>query len=339
MEINRRPRALAVGEVLAANIRLAPELMARFYRGSSALDLRGFLLALNGQNVATFLIDYDSFRSEIRGVDEETILRTASDATDKTTLPKIVYTAHAAAVYPRLKELCDSERVAVAIGMANDKNIVLLAAEIDSKLEASVETASLWCYQLEMVAAECGFENYRLWLIATEGFDDDALALLKDRNAHGSSRKQIELLANFLGKQNDSEERSDAQEYDITIPMGEDTEMIAAHAIEEIARRHDIPQRIINQVKTALVEACINASEHSLSPDRRIHQRVRIDKDKIMITISNRGVRLTDKKQSEDNARRGWGLKLMRELMDDVQIEQTDDGTRITLVKLIPQNN
>ena len=36
-----------------------------------------------------------------------------------------------------------------------------------------------------------------------------------------------------------------------------------------------------------------------------------------------------------DEGRRGWGLKLMRGLMDDVKVEQTDDGTRITMVKYL----
>ncbi|MBP9109112.1 MAG: ATP-binding protein, partial [Pyrinomonadaceae bacterium] len=59
---------------------------------------------------------------------------------------------------------------------------------------------------------------------------------------------------------------------------------------------------------------------------------------KITITISNRGLRLADKQpvatdDAASNERRGWGLKLIRGLMDDVKIEDTDDGTRITMVK------
>jgi serine/threonine-protein kinase RsbW len=338
MEIRRQPRALAVGEVLAANIRHAPKLMARFYRSNAALGLRKFLQTLDGQKVATFLIDYGDFKSVYKGESDETILAAANEAGDKIALPKIVYSTNAGAIYPRLNEHCDPERACVAIGMSDDEDIALLAIEIDSKLETTAETASFWCDRLEMVAAECGFDNYRLWLVAPEGFDEDARRLLSERNAHGSCRKQIELLAKLLGTQIKSAEKSDAHEYNITVPMGEDTEMIAAHTIEEIARRQDIPQKTINQIKTALVEACINAAEHSLSPDRKIHLSARVDADKITITIANRGVRLADTSSQTtlpNSARRGWGLKLMRQLMDDVRIEQTDDGTRITLVRFI----
>ncbi|MCV5473471.1 ATP-binding protein, partial [Escherichia coli] len=55
------------------------------------------------------------------------------------------------------------------------------------------------------------------------------------------------------------------------------------------------------------------------------------------VTISNRGIRLADVSPaangSERAKRRGWGLELMRRLMDEVRIEETDDGTRIRMTK------
>jgi hypothetical protein len=72
--------------------------------------------------------------------------------------------------------------------------MVWIAAEIESKLEATAELAEFWCDRLEMVAVSCNLSRYRLWLIAPEGFSPDALSVLKERNAEGSSRKQVELL-------------------------------------------------------------------------------------------------------------------------------------------------
>ena len=37
-----------------------------------------------------------------------------------------------------------------------------------------------------------------------------------------------------------------------------------------------------------------------------------------------------------DDTRRGWGLGLMRNLMDEVRVESVDDGTRIVMTKLRP---
>ncbi len=79
-------------------------------------------------------------------------------------------------------------------------------------------------------------------------------------------------------------------------------------------------------------------SEHSDSPDRKIYQKFSIEDDKIIITISNRGLRLADKKAQEvkpDEGRRGWGLRLMQTLMDEVKFEQVEDGTRISMVKYL----
>jgi serine/threonine-protein kinase RsbW len=163
-----------------------------------------------------------------------------------------------------------------------------------------------------------------------------------------SSRRQAVMLREELGGvaavgANESE----GVEYEMVIPVGEDTELIAAHALEEIARRHKFPSKAINQLKTALVEACINAAEHGLAPDRKIHQRFLVSDDKITISISNRGLRLTDKLSERDereaqslpqespDTRRGWGLNLIRGLMDDVRVEPVDDGTRITMTKFL----
>ena len=41
------------------------------------------------------------------------------------------------------------------------------------------------------------------------------------------------------------------------------------------------------------------------------------------------------KQIESENGRRGWGLKLMRTLMDEVKFEQIDDGTRISMVKYL----
>jgi serine/threonine-protein kinase RsbW len=193
-----------------------------------------------------------------------------------------------------------------------------------------------------MVALSCNFLKYQLWLIAPEGFSPEAVEVLKARNAFGSSREQVKLLIKYLQAENLMLESRPANEYEMIVPMGDDTEFISAQAVEEIARRHAFKPKAITQIKTALVEACINATEHSHSPDRKIYQKFTIEDDKIVITISNRGVKIPSQKVAEmtmriepDEGRRGWGLKLMRTLMDEVKFEQVDDGTRISMVKYL----
>ncbi len=140
------------------------------------------------------------------------------------------------------------------------------------------------------MARESGFERVRLWLVAPEGFSPEACELLNTREAYGSSRQQVELLTARIESATKEEEESRPNEYEMVIPMGTDTELSAAHTVEQIARRVNFGPEAINQIKTALIEACINAAEHSLSPDRKIYQRFRVENDRLVVTVASRGV-------------------------------------------------
>ena len=343
LETIEENRASVFGEMLSEFVKRAPLAMANFYRKSAAIGLRELLSVFDCQETPLALLDYADFKEKFKGVETAEILKSLETETAKIILPQIVYTAHTVAFYPPLKQFSEKERSAIALGFeesvyTDDGEIVWLAAEIDSKLEATKELTEFWCDRLEMVALMCNFPKNQLWLVAPEGFSDEALEVLRSRNAFGSSKKQVELLINFLKAEDAIGKKPNINEYEMIVPMGEDTELIAAQTVEEIARRHHFAPRAINQIKTALVEACINASEHSLSPDRKIYQKFAVEDDKIIITISNRGLRLADKNAQEitpTEGRRGWGLNLMRNLMDDVKIEQVDDGTRISMVKFL----
>jgi serine/threonine-protein kinase RsbW len=332
-----------VAKALKKFLKRAPNTMAKFYRQTSVVGLRELLRVFDCQKVPTDLLDYEGFKERHNGREEAEILKSLENPTANIILPQIVYTAHTSAFYSPLNQFAETVQSAVGIGFKtpdyrDENEIVWIAAEIDSKLEASGKLTEFWCDRLEMVALMCNFAKYKIWLVAPEGFSPEAIEILKQRNAYGSNRKQVNLLIKLLKAEDIVGEKLAPNEYEMVIPMGEDTELIAANAVEEIARRHSFDPKAINQIKTALVEAFINATEHSHSPDRKIYQKFKIEGNKITITISNRGVRLTDKKPTEiesEEGRRGWGLKLMRTLMDEVKLEQVDDGTRISMTKYI----
>jgi serine/threonine-protein kinase RsbW len=343
LEIVLQNRALTVGETLGEFLKRAPRLMAEFYRKNSAVGLREIMSVFDCQEIPVSLLDYSRFKDELKGAPNKEILKSLKNETEKITLPQIVYTAHTVSFYPQFAQVTERERSPVALGFIESNytdadETVWIAAELDSKLEAKKDLAEFWCDRLEMVALLCNFPNYKIWLVAPEGFAPEAIEVLNSRNALGSSKRQIDLLVEFLGAKDALSKKINANEYEMVVPMGDDTELIAAQTVEEIAKRHHFAPRAINQIKTALVEACINASEHSLSPDRKIYQKFAVENDKIVITISNRGLRLADKKAEEvapEEGRRGWGLKLMKNLMDEVKFEQTDDGTRISMTKYL----
>lgn len=346
VEVAGEGRALVVASTLLETLKRAPQAMARKYRREAALGLRDLISDFNCQRVPASLFHYDRFAEVHKGRDT---IDSALDAeSDLIRLPQIVHAAGCSA-YSALIQ-CDGERCAVGHGFeaadyADENEVVWLAAEIDSKLEASRELTAEWCDRLTSLARELGFGRVRLWLVAPEGFSPEACELLTKREAYGSSRQQVELLTARIKATDKEEEESRPNEYEMVIPMGTDTELIAAHTVEQIARRVNFAPAAINQIKTALIEACINATEHSLSPDRKIYQRFRVESDKLVVTVASRGVMPASlagrngqqgdaKDQKEDSrSRRGWGLKLIQTLMDEVEFERVDDGTQLRMTK------
>ncbi|MEP7074776.1 MAG: ATP-binding protein, partial [Acidobacteriota bacterium] len=295
---SRSPAAVEA-ELVTESLKRAPRLMARAYRRSSSLGLKRVLGHFNCQSVPSALFDYGTFCDTYKGREHKEIVTALTDDVARMRLPEIVFVDDASSFYAPIADSIEDERAVVGTGFGesrytDDDQIAWLVAEIDSKLEADAEVAREWCARLEIAAKSSGFARWQIWLIAPEGFTPEALDLLAQRQAFGSSRQQAILLNRFLDPAQSDDLPSPSDEYEIVVPMGDDTELIAAHAIEEVARRHHFPQKAINQIKTALVEACINAVEHSLSPDRKIYQKFAVDDNKIDITVSNRGIRLAD---------------------------------------------
>jgi serine/threonine-protein kinase RsbW len=253
-----------------------------------------------------------------------------------------------------MRQICEEDHCLVAHtfeeGTYSDaQEVIWLAADVESKLEVDVAVARAWCERFESVAERLGFSRYQIWLISNEGFSEDASALMELRKAFGSSRQQFALLASRVREQipRSVVQTSDPDEFLMVVPMGEDNELIAASTAEQIAKRLTFRPEAINQIKTAIVEACINASEHSFSPDRKIYQRFRVESDRLVITISSRGIVPPDLNGTKSSAgvkeaeeRRGWGLKLIRTLMDEVEFERVDEGTSLRMIKYLrPQKS
>lgn len=340
------PRALVVAEVISDALKRAPQTVARRYRRAAALPLRNLLDRFNSQLVPRKLFRYGDFSAAHKGETEEETLNALEADTDLVRLPQTVHTASGAAFNAELRDFGEESSVVAHTfegGNYTEQNeIVWLVAKLESKLEASLDLTERWLKQLEAVALKSGFVRTQLWLIANEGFSSEALEQLRVHNAYGSSRRQFELLVNRLDDNTAHEPHHAEDEFLLIIPMGADNELLAASTIEQVARRLSFSPEAINQIKTAVVEACINASEHSLSPDRKIYQRFRVEDDKLVITISSRGIlpgnlnaEANEQAAGSSDDRRGWGLQLIRTLMDEVDFERVDEGTSLRMTKYL----
>ena len=133
---------------------------------------------------------------------------------------------------------------------------------------------------------------------------------------------------------------ADDPNVDLTIPMLPNMELTATTVAESLGVFMGLNADKIEEVKIALIEGCINAFEHSKSEDGRIDISFQINERGLTVAINDGGQgfdleearrRIQDKR--EKGLPRGWGLTLIEELMDELEIDSTDKGTVITMTK------
>lgn len=135
------------------------------------------------------------------------------------------------------------------------------------------------------------------------------------------------------------------RQMELTLPMVPDIEIAAARAAGNLARELGMSSDDIDEMAHAMIEACINAREHSGSEDKRIYVRIlgtspgdgnpRID---IWISDRGKGFDLTEARSRRQKLgavhKRGWGLQIIEAHMDEVGITTSPDGgTTIHMVK------
>ena len=90
-------------------------------------------------------------------------------------------------------------------------------------------------------------------------------------------------------------------------------------------------------IETALGEALANAAEHGHRADTGFEVRCYVERDRIVIEVQDEGggFRATaSTPKPEHDAPRGFGIFLMRHLMDEVDFDEA--GTRVRLTKRLP---
>ena len=133
---------------------------------------------------------------------------------------------------------------------------------------------------------------------------------------------------------------ADKPNVDLTIPMMPDMELTAITVAESLGVFIGLDTDKIDEVKMALIEACINAFEHSKSAERRINLNFQISDRGMTISISDGGEgfdlqqaleRIAEKRNKGEKRGRGWTL--MSELMDEVEVDSTESGTLVKKTK------
>lgn len=128
----------------------------------------------------------------------------------------------------------------------------------------------------------------------------------------------------------------------LIIPMYPNMELAAAQTAYTLAEIMDFEENHIDEIQFAIIETCINAFEHSRSEDKRVVIKFIMRDNELELKITDHGVgfRFDQVRPSSRNGavggemrKRGWGLEIIRNMMDDVNVESSDKGTTITMIK------
>jgi len=128
---------------------------------------------------------------------------------------------------------------------------------------------------------------------------------------------------------------------ELTIPIIHDMELAATKTAEVVAKHMGLDEEKSAEISMAIIEATINAFEHSDSEAGNVEIHFVIQRDTLLITVTDRGkgfdrskvkIPKIEEKLSSD-FKRGWGLQLIQELMDTVKFESSEEGTTVTMTK------
>ena len=137
-----------------------------------------------------------------------------------------------------------------------------------------------------------------------------------------------------------------SREVSMTIPVAPEMEIVATAQAAALGEYIAMSRDKIDEVKLALVEACINAFEHANCRDEQLHLTFRLGREgkerewlEVEVLDRGRGFNHTaveapsPEKTFSSHRKRGWGLQIIKSLMDDVDITSGEWGTRIVMRK------
>lgn len=127
---------------------------------------------------------------------------------------------------------------------------------------------------------------------------------------------------------------------ELHIPSKLGYEKVAMDSAAAAARMMGFHESRVEDLKTAISEACTNAMEHGnrFGKETKVMVTLEIARTKLEVNVKDQGRGLTGKVNSPDIERqvsdaaenRGWGIFLIRNLVDEVEFKSVPDGGNVT---------
>ena len=133
----------------------------------------------------------------------------------------------------------------------------------------------------------------------------------------------------------------DRPKIELKLPIIANMELVAVQTAEVVAKHMDLSEDKAAEISMALIEACINAFEHSQAQNNVFIHFI-LEENSLVIKVIDQGIGFDkakveipaiENKLGTDERKRGWGLQLIQELMDSVEFESGKDGTTVTMTK------
>lgn len=133
------------------------------------------------------------------------------------------------------------------------------------------------------------------------------------------------------------------KEIDLTVPLIQDIETVVVNTALSVAKLANFSEDQIDEMNQALIEACINAIEHSKSEDKKLYVKFLVKRDELTVIFRDNGkgfdIKSIDKNPDikdklKSTYKRGWGIMLIKSLMDKVEIESGSQGTILKMTKV-----
>lgn len=133
------------------------------------------------------------------------------------------------------------------------------------------------------------------------------------------------------------------QKFELHIPSNPGAEKLAMDFAAQVAKTMNFPAERVEDLKTAVAEACINAIEHGNRGDAatRVGIRLTAAADRLQVAVQDEGTApgiahpATPDIESRIEGRtetRGWGIFLIENLMDEVSFESNAQGNVVNMI-------
>ncbi len=132
------------------------------------------------------------------------------------------------------------------------------------------------------------------------------------------------------------------KKFEVHVPSVLGCEKVAMDFAASVARTINFPPDRVEDLKTAVAEACTNAIEHGnkLDASTKVGITLTVADGRLQVDVEDegRGIRDVpspdiDEKIAGTSNPRGWGIFLIDSLMDEVKFESTPEGKNV--VKMI----